>query len=435
VSNGEYYTDAEREALETKGLRKRAQTIREFLQLADQLGLEGEVVASGVEQLRDTGPKDLKQLRGAMANVSSFLLSLRSEAGTTEQEIPTVAAIQQEDALQNEAAVATQPEIPVHIPEAQHLPVFDVPTLAYDEKPVTVSPEIEKLTLPEYEDVPQSVVDALEEQLTDIGEVTGSVTEAGLFVLRRLTKSKDIELDSLQITDINHILTIISESTSSGKLGESTRNKLALLLSGVPKREIAGAESAVNNTYMSIGKVGKATALLQKLGIDTATSTTQEVTVPPVQKEVLKEELVDEIIHNGIHQPEIVSRDEWTTATTDRYEKLTDAAGFTDSQAEQLWDWIHFSDDTSDKTLGEGAKSALDTLQCRYLDKSQQEYFKSIPRQNVAMRCLLIRAMGVLPLEKIYEKMASVKSGESPLTKMLAERHIVAGVLQLLVKE
>jgi hypothetical protein len=51
------------------------------------------------------------------------------------------------------------------------------------------------------------------------------------------------------------------------------------------------------------------------------------------------------------------------------------------------------------------------------------------------MRCLLIRAMGVLPLEKIYEKMASVKSGESALTKMLAERHIVAGVLQLLEKE
>lgn len=419
--NGEYLTAAEQEALTTKGLRKRAQALNQLLGLATQLGLEETVVERGVAAVRELSPKEMKKIRKALATVSR-----------TFGEAPIASGVHIED-LMDDAAVSS--EIPT-IPTPEETP----------EEPVSPSIEVSIETISEEVELP-----SVDDDEKDAHEVSVD----GMFVLRRFTKEKDLSIDDLSTRDIDSILEAITAATQGNNLTEYTATKIRTLLAGVPRKNVQGAESALTNVYTSIQKSGKAAQLTASLkGVDGSialpavdveskvVASTQET---PIIEEVLQAETtslteaeIDQILGASLRRPEVVSRPEWLQAAEARLRRLAGEKSFTNEQTTELWNWIHFDENGEAKeVLSDGAKFALDKIQSIFAASPRHaQHFQELPLQNTAIRSLLMRAMGVNPLDKIYNGMVKKQSEASQpgpkITRLVAERHVVAGVLYLL---
>lgn len=153
------------------------------------------------------------------------------------------------------------------------------------------------------------------------------------------------------------------------------------------------------------------------------------------QEDVLSLNL--DIITQAVESPNLISPNEWAEAARSAVLTLAQRHGFTADESMSLWDRVHFDDANRyaqpvnqqiQKVMGEMAKVFIQRSKERITDPG-------LARENVGIRVLVVaNGDGLGNLDVAYEKMGRIKNNkyQHELTRHLAQRHVVNGVVALL---
>lgn len=458
MDRSEYLTPGEQEALDAKGITKRAKTIQKFLYLAEQLNLVDEQVSLVVDRIRVADESEWKGVRKSIGNLSLFLSSsqpLSVEVGQSPYEMhvrQTPASASQELIDEVQPELLDRPVVKESVTDdlgEGDVPLPGVLAEAVQETPSTPDELLEEdpellsentrrwlnkvFNSNDTESLTVDDIEALERLLRHMRGPIGSnatlnyrvMVDAKLkgFSNKDIAGYVDSSEQSVSVALSNFMKNIKTHEGSGLGLRKHSNGMFEIvrestLATEVPVRPIRSAAAAV--------------APVQKPVPRPPVMTLRPVRVIERQqvKEISAEER-GEILRNAIENPQIVGPAEWSSAAHGRFIELGLESSFTDSQVAAYWNRIHFNDNNTHKQdLTDDARVVQDELQRRFVDGGSRGYFAENPRQNVAARMLLISFPKVNTLDEVCEKLRQ-KFGES-LTNNVAQRHVVAAVIHLL---
>ena len=140
-----------------------------------------------------------------------------------------------------------------------------------------------------------------------------------------------------------------------------------------------------------------------------------------------------QVLQLAIENPSVIGRKEWENAALDRLTDLMTTRQYSEEEIVALWERVHFGD--SDLYKAGVEKRHMDTLKkvqtlMLGFGKRLQKDDKAL--QNVAVRTFLNMSRGVQTLDQVYE---GLLKKEPKMTKFLAQRYLVDGIMELLYVE
>lgn len=415
--NGEYLSVAEGTVLENPALLQRARAIQAFLSHAALIGLGESEIHENIDTIRTLDKKSAKRLRKNLLEATGLLSPAPSDTVHADLDV----SVDSSQVDEHSVGVSSLEESPEPI-----VPIVTEDTGEMELLSASVQTWLQGIT--------NENVSTFSRQ--DVPEIVKAVLDARGPVIQR-SNSVDYEsmlTDFLNGSSLDELAERCQKSYGAISQALSTSIKAKLLkrqggkvqLLTVVHSGTADEEGVSFPTEAVPSIVAKPTPPMTELRY-VASSGTAAVMSGERQSVVLEEGVLERALLN----PDVVSKREWEQAAKAQLFEYAKDTSLTDSEAGALWQRLHF--DASGACVEEvtsDSKEALRCLQQLFFERGKDR-LKDRPRENVGVRTLVVMANGVKTLTEVCDKIRQLKGSET-LTNRVAERYVVAGVLELL---